>query len=271
MKGLNIQGNSKTARSKNGRYVIIKTGPFSCALLVDNQPPQEYHDTHGRTIQSIAVSDTGLIAISLDSIGSSIVRLFNGGLNVIFLVYDEPWQLRFGTGLSLTPKGDMLAIGSPGESKVYTYDLDTAGSILKYTKKLIVGPNFEGFGWKVGLSEGGNSLAIASPSSNVDSLDVGAINVYALVEGTWESLDTVLYGTEDSLRIGIGGVAIDDQHGIVSVQDNNLDHKKTFMVRVSYEWYSQLHFFWMLSNLLSLLTAGSVALNLRRSASPGCR
>ena len=232
MKGLNIQGNSKTARSKNGRYVIIKTGPFSCALLVDNQPPQEYHDTHGRRIQSITVSDKGLIAFSLDSIGSSIVRIFNGGLNVNFAVYDEPWQLRFGTGLSLTPKGDILAIGSPGESKVYTYDLDTAGSILKYTKKLIVGPNFEGFGSKVGLSEGGDSIAVASPSSKVDYLDVGAIHVYALVGGTWESLDILLYGTEDSLRIGIGGVAIDDQHGIVSVQDNNLDHKKTFMVRV---------------------------------------
>ena len=230
--GLNIQGNSQTSRSNNGRYVIMKTSRVRCVLIVENHPPQEYHDNHGRTIQSIAVSDNGLIVIGLNAAESSIVRIFNGALNKS--VFDEPWQLHFGSGLSITPTGKHLAIGSPDENKVYVYALnetkENRGSIIKSSKKVIIGPRLESFGWKVGLSESGTSVAIAAPSKEVESLEVGMIYIYILVEDEWRVLDTALYGSVNSLRIGIGGVSVDDNLGIISVQDNTLDHKKSFMV-----------------------------------------
>ena len=231
-KGLNIQGNYQTSASNNGRYVIIRTSPVTCVLLIDTQPPQEYHDNYGRTIQSITVSDNGLIVIGLNSAKSSIVRIFNGSLKKS--VFDEPWQLHFGNGLSITPTGKYLAIGSPGENKVYLYALndtqENRGPIIKSSKKVIIRPGSESFGWKVGLSKSGTSVAIAAPSKKVESLDVGVIYIYILVEDEWRVLDTVLYGSANSLRIGIGGVSIDDNIGIISVQDNTLDHKQNFMV-----------------------------------------
>ena len=232
--GLNIQGNSRTATSNDGHYTIIKTAQSSCVLLVGNKV-QEYRDTDNRTIQSIVISNNGLIVMSFDSISTktSNVRIFNGGFHRYSLVYDFPWQLHFGAGLSITPNSDKLAIGSPGENRVYTYNLDASGSVVMDSKLVIVGPASKSFGWKVGLSKSGNTLAIASPSSRIESLDVGAVYIYVINEGKWEQLDLVLYGSNDGLRIGVGGVSVDDNIGIISVQDDNLGRRRSFMVRFS--------------------------------------
>ena len=232
--GPNVQGNSKTSTSNNGRYEVIKIASADCVLLVDEQLKDEYRDSLGRTIRSIAISDNGWIVMSFDATDSSIIRIFDGDLKSV--VYREPWQLDFGAGLSITSNGRKLAIGSPGENQVYTYDLEleTDGSIIRSSRKAIVGPRSEGFGWKVGLSEMGTSIAIASPSAQVDFIDVGAIHVFVLIEGEWEVVNTVLYGKGSILNIGSGGVSVDDTRGIVTVQDSNLIKKSTFMVSPQY-------------------------------------
>ena len=110
--GPNVQGNSKTSTSNNGRYEVIKIASADCVLLVDEQLKDEYRDSLGRTIRSIAISDNGWIVMSFDASDSSIIRIFDGDLKSV--VYREPWQLDFGAGFCRFRSRSRRDLDSPG-------------------------------------------------------------------------------------------------------------------------------------------------------------
>lgn len=233
IKGLNIQGNVLATYSNNGQFLVMKTGSQKIILITDGtKVAGEYYDAFG-TVRSATVSDNGLILLSFDSLDTeqpiSTVRIFKAD-NFNKEVYSEPWMEDFGAGLSITPDGKHIAIGSPKESLVYIYTLDTSGAIMKQTSKVIKGSALETFGSKVALSPSCKSVAIASPSVSVDYINVGAIFIFVLVGNEWEPLDNVLYGTGGVRAIGSGGVSVDDVGGMISVQDNSLLNKSTYMV-----------------------------------------
>ncbi len=226
----NIQGSAENVVSNNGRYEIVKTGSAECQLLIDGKLTDMLINTEWSILQSTAISDNGLIAMSFGTYDKGILRIFNGDLTTE--VFDEPWVHGFGAGLSITPDGSRIAIGSPGEKQVYIYDLKKQkdGSLRRTKRKIILQENTEGFGSKVGLSDLGRTIAVASPFGQKQSVDIGAVNIYVLVEDEWEAVDRILYGTESILEIGSGGVSVDDARGMVYVQDISMIKKNAFKV-----------------------------------------
>ena len=230
--GMNVQGNAKSTSSHNGRYRIMKTNQAECVLLLDEILVDTYKDLDQNSeLVSAAISDDGLIAISLRTDVSGIVRIYKDDFQSF--VQNDVWEAGYGTGLSLTPSGSKIAIGSPEENLVYTYDLEPEGVIKRDSRMSIFGPNESGgFGSKVGLSEKGTSIAIATPNAEMEDIAVGAIYVYVLIDGGWEPLTSVLYGSSNILNLGIGGVSLDDSRGIVTAQDSTLGQKHTFLVSI---------------------------------------
>lgn len=228
------------ATSNNGRYEVARASESVCTLRIDDKYIGQFRDSLGRAIRSIAISDNGLIVVSFEAtsislvVDSSIVYIFIESFES--LLYSEPWTLGFGSGLAITPNGDKLAIGSPREDMVYIYELnmnENTGSIIT-SKKSIIGPTSVDFGWKVGFSESGTSIAVASPSTEFDSSQVGAIHIFTLADSAWKPLGMLLYGNTNNLvQIGLGGVSVDDIRAVVAVQDSNLK-RTSFMVSTQY-------------------------------------
>ena len=213
----------------------MKTNPNEIILLY-NEAIETYKDNFGN-LRSVAISDSGVMIISVDNfdpnVALSVVRILDAE-RLESPIYNEIWIRNFGAGVSITPSAHMVAIGSSDENLVYTYALNKKGVILKNTRSFIVSDNMasKSFGWRVGLSHDGTSVAVASPGEVVDSIQVGAIYVYVWVDGKWEGLDSVLYGSGGLRKIGIGGVAIDDIRGQLSIQDNNAQGH-SFQVRAA--------------------------------------
>jgi len=226
----------QSSTSNNGNYVIMRISRNEFIVLVDSNGVKTYKDEFG-DLRSIAVSDNGVIIASFDyyspgtrTLTLSVVRILNIA-DLTKPIQNEPWVHDFGAGVAITPSSDKVAIGSPNENLVYTYALDKKAAMVKSTKAVIKhnDPTSKTFGWRVALSETGDSIAVASPGTLIATVDVGAIFVYAWEDNAWHGVDTVLYGVNGMRKIGIGGIAINGINGQVDVQDNN-NNRKSFMV-----------------------------------------
>jgi len=248
---LSIQGNTVGSTSSNGNYVIMQTRQDEFIVIAD-KIATVYQDKFGN-LRSIAVSVDGVIIASFDhyatnaSTGTktltlSVVRILMriltpnpdpnlGDIYIIKSLQNEPWVRDFGAGVAITPSSDKVAIGSPNENSVYTYSLDENRAMDKSTKAVIKHTDHTSktFGWRVALSEAGGSIAVASPGTFIENVDVGAIFVYVWKDNAWYGVDTVLYGANGMRKIGIGGIAINGINGQVDVQDNN-NNRNSFMV-----------------------------------------
>jgi len=74
----------------------------------------------------------------------------------------------FGYALSMNWDGDRLAVGSPGDNKVYVYDKDTSTGSWSYYSNVITGSTTSGveFGSSVSIAqESGDTICIGAPGS----------------------------------------------------------------------------------------------------------
>ena len=220
-----MQGNAHITRSDNGQNAIIRTTEAN--KIIDGITLTEYADPMG-ILKSFSVSDTGLvIACFYNSIGNfSITRIMN--ISYLSTVLDTEVWSGLGTATSVTPSGDISAIGFPKENTVRTYLMLSDG---KFDRSSLVSLKENNnyppgrFGEKVALSESGMSLAVASPDAMRDSINFGAVFVFVWVDNKWRSTESVFYGIDDLRRIGAGGIAIDDHIGLINVRQNNGRHR----------------------------------------------
>ncbi len=228
-----MQGNAHITRSDNGQHAIIRTTEAN--KIVDGITLTEYADPIG-ILKSFSVSDTGLaITCFYNSIGNfSITRIMN--MSHLSTVLDTEIWSGLGTATSVTPSGEISAIGFPKENTVRTYLMLSGG---KFDRSSLVSLKENNnyppgrFGEKVALSESGMTLAVASPGAIRDSIDYGAVFIFVWIDKNWQKIEGVFYGTNDLRRIGAGGIAIDDHIGLINVRENNGRHR-SFKVRTAF-------------------------------------
>jgi hypothetical protein len=213
--------------SNNGKFFALKVGAndFVIRTLDDGTIQKTYTNTYGDLL-SIAISDDGIIIAGFeDTVSASL------GIVLILDVYtmdssppkhSEAWTAGFGHGVHITPAADMIAIGDPVENKVYTYKLNENYSFDYSSKQVIKSPNstFSSFGWKVALSNTGESLAISCPQALLHNEKVGAIYVYVYINNDWILIQPVLFGDlNGASRLGYSGIAINESEGRVDLLD----------------------------------------------------
>lgn len=189
--------------------------------------PVSYSEPQG-TIKSIAISNEGIIIIGYElsfsddsSAGAGIIKIFDVS-NLATPISQRPWIHQYGNGVDITPDATFVAIGSPNERTVYTYSLSRSGVLSQQRKVRGVAVETDTrFGWKVALSDDGQSLAVAAPFVVRDGKQVGAIYVYSSVYNAWTLSADTLYGRDNMRKIGLGGIAISNIRGRVDAREND--------------------------------------------------
>ena len=75
--------------------------------------------------------------------------------------------------------------------------------------------------FKVALAKDGQTIAVASPSTTLNSEQYGAIFVYVWIDDVWTAVAEILYGQNNIRRLGLGGIAIDAGLARVDAKDQN--------------------------------------------------
>ncbi len=227
-----MQGRASISASDNQDYTVIVTARKNS--IIEESTGKEYSDVFGDA-RSMSISDSGIILASFQSDLSdlSIVRVLD--IDDLSAPLDNKiWKGGFGEGLFITPLADMVAIGFPRESSVFTYLLSKEGHFIESSQAVVRNQedSSKTFGTKVALSNSGKSLAVASPEAIVDNVETGAIFVYAREDNDWKQIDAVLYGSVLGVfQMGVGGIAIDDIYGLLHIRDNN-DNYRSFKVKI---------------------------------------
>jgi hypothetical protein len=209
---LNIRGDAQRTSSDDDRFIVMKSN--SDVLVLYDGKSGLHRDSPGQ-LKSIAVSDEGVIIAGFE-VSSSDGSQTGLGKILILNSYDmsdsiseSVWMSGYGTGVDITPDSGMIAIGSPRERTVYTYILGENGSFEKEQKIKHYDTTSESFGFKVALAKDGQTIAVASPSTTLSSVQYGAIFVYVWIDDVWTAVAEILYGQNNIRRLGLGGIAID--------------------------------------------------------------
>ena len=188
---------------------------------------------NGSVNKGIAIANNGLSvcnfvigsrsAVKILNIGN-VVSINNGGVKV--------GALGFGSGLSISQSENeqniaidqKVAIGDPVAGRVSIFSITSSG-VFSSTSSDIYAPSgmeLTGFGEKVGLSAAGNSLAVAAPRYLGDSEEIGCVLLYLYDSALsqWELVDSLIYGNVNNLRLGQGGVAVEDLSGRLDANDS---------------------------------------------------
>ncbi len=228
-----MQGRASISASSNQYYTVVATSQKNS--IIEETTGKVYLDSLGST-RSMSISDSGIILASFQSDLSdlSIVRILN--IHDLSDPLDNKiWKGGFGEGLFITPSADMVAIGFPRESSVFTFLLSEEGRFIESSKAVVRNQEdlLKTFGTKVALSNSCKSLAVASPETVADNIETGAIFVYTWEDSDWEQIDAILYGSavRGIFQMGVGGISIDDIYGLLHIRDNN-DNYRSFKVNI---------------------------------------
>lgn len=201
-----------------------------------------------RSGESISISDNGNI-IAIGSHYSKImgndktgqVRVFNNiGGTWTQLGQDingESAYDYFGSDVSLSSNGTILAVGAPTDNFGYTIGYvkvysNISGVWIQLGQK-ISDPTFQTMGRRVSLSSDGSILAIAAPYNDTNGTDSGLVRIYKNISGTWTQIGQDIEGSAGSFsgyRIALSStgntVAIYEPNfgsnsSIVKVYENN--------------------------------------------------
>lgn len=206
---------------------------------------QPYKVDYG-IVRSLAVSNQGVIIIGFDKVTHEddetslgfvqilkTTKYFIGTIRKIKveLLDEKTWVSGYGTGVDIVPTGDKVIVGSPFEQKVYVYTLRADKTFPSLGDTVRHDDSKSAFGSKVAIASDGQSIAIADPLVQVDGKQVGAIYVYAFLEGVgWRGRVDTLFGRNhrDMRSLGIGSLVVDSVKGRVDARDLN-DHIFSFV------------------------------------------
>jgi hypothetical protein len=172
-------------------------------------------DIHGtQFIVGIPNYDNGRGAVRIYSLNSAQGNWIQKGDDIIG---DIPGG-RFGTSVSLKPKGDTLVVGAPnsnnnqGQSQVFYWD-----NGWKQLGNTILGQN-EGdeSGKKIIYSKKNNFVLIGEPAMASNGDGMGQVRIFKLNNGNWELVDKALeaeeansgFGTSIDASYGLGRIVI---------------------------------------------------------------
>jgi len=128
----------------------------------------------------------------------------------------------FGTSVSLSDSGTILAIGSFSSNQVKVYQLNS-GNWTQLGNTLVGQNPGDSFGGRVSLSNNGNFLAIGARFNSIDGFNKGRAYVYENQGGTWTQVNNPISGasngdlstfalaiSQDGSKVIIGSTGNDD-------------------------------------------------------------
>lgn len=178
----------------------------------------EYNDQKKR-VSSIALSDNGYLAVGYQYQNIGLLEFHDTSSIHSRPIYAQVSTTLYGNGVAITPDASKVVVGSPEESRVYVYEFNR-GNLL--SKKTISNKEINSFGWKVAVSETGQTLAVSAPMARNDGgFTVGLIIIYILMDDEWVKLKDFAYGDSEDRKLGLGGVAVDEKLGRVHAIDEN--------------------------------------------------
>lgn len=143
----------------------------------------------------------------------------------------------FGSSVSLSDSGTILAIGSFSSNQVKVYQLNS-GNWTQLGNTLVGQNPGDFFGGRVSLSNNGNFLAIGARFNSIDGFNKGRAYIYQNQSGTWTQVNNHISGanngdlsafalaiSQDGSKVIIGATGNDDagsNAGHVRVFENTL-------------------------------------------------
>lgn len=183
---------------------------------------------------SVSISDDGnIIAIGQTGNPGSQAQTDIGRVKVYQFVNNQWVQLgstisgsavndEFGTSVSLSDSGTILAIGSFSSNQVKVYKL-ISGNWTQLGNTLVGQNPGDAFGGRVSLSDNGNFLAIGARFNGIDGFNKGRAYIYENQEGTWTLVNNPISGagnndlsafalaiSQDGSKVIIGATGNDD-------------------------------------------------------------
>jgi len=160
-----------------------------------------------------------------EQIGSEI-----NGIYIPFVI-----NIRFGSSVSLSANGNILAVGSGNKFSAYSY-----AAIYKNNNGVWeqIGDNieqeaqFDGFGKSVSLSSDGNIVAIGGPGNNGNGSfnNSGHLKIYINNNGVWEQIGSDIDGEDSNEQLGSslslssdGNILAVNKSGTVRIYKNDND------------------------------------------------
>lgn len=143
----------------------------------------------------------------------------------------------FGTSVSLSDSGTILAIGSFSSNQVKVYQLNS-GNWTQLGNTLVGQNPGDLFGGRVSLSNNGIFLAVGARFNSIDGFNKGRAYIYQNQSGTWTQVNNPISGanngdlsafalaiSQDGSKLVIGATGNDDagsNAGHVRIFENNL-------------------------------------------------
>ncbi len=158
-----------------------------------------------------------------------ITHVFYLLLLVVNPVYSQTWTAlgsdlngnavndRFGWAVEISDDGTTMAVSAVGDEfhlgYVRIYKL-VSGSWVQVGQDIMGEMPGEYFGWKLGLSADGNTVAISAPENGANGLNAGVVKIFHYVSGNWVPLGNFIYGqnagdyTGMSLSLSADGLTV---------------------------------------------------------------
>jgi hypothetical protein len=146
-------------------------------------------------------------------------------------------EVNFGSSLSISSNGLILAVGSPN----YDSTANDVGlvQIFKYENSdwvqlgnTIIGTQDDSFtGASISLSSDGNRIAVGSPGKSIDGLQRGNVTIYELVSNVWSQLGTSIIGDLNQVFFG-NQIKLNSTGDNVIISDFNIDIEPTKIGKV---------------------------------------
>ncbi|TDP58235.1 T9SS type A sorting domain-containing protein [Flavobacterium dankookense] len=146
-------------------------------------------------------------------------------------------EVNFGSSLSISSNGEILAVGSPNYDSIGN-DFG-AVQIFKFENSnwvqlgnTIIGTQDNSFtGASISLSSDGNRIAVGSPGKSIDGLQRGNVTIYELVSNVWSQLGTSIIGDLNQVFFG-NQIKLNSTGDNVIISDFNIDIEPTKIGKV---------------------------------------
>jgi hypothetical protein len=238
---LSADGSCIAIRRKNALSPILPNQVEVYNVGVDGVPTKVGSDLScGGNGDSVSLSSDGnRIAISCDGIkgGRGLVQIFEwkiaisdwASIGQVSNINDTNSGARFGRSVSFDDSGSRLAVsahnydfgGITNRGLVRVYDYSGGIMWAQVGGDVLGAAADDQFGFSMALSGDGLSFVASAPPS----ASFGAVQVYALVSGSWQQAGDTVFGNEDGDRFGRAVAIIQDGSRIAASSYINQDQR----------------------------------------------